>query len=224
MGSQPGDRYRHVLDKIEKIRGSCSGAHVLLRCGIYDLLRQEADVAVACVLLASASAISAGCFFSCFFLRDIAEAFTGLLLFPRRFLEETPFEVGPVYALMRGPDPLKAEAYLDSLPSDKKHCPEAVLARIELYRDILRRPEAALHAAKEYLALSGRRGNPCGKTILMSFADLASEKGDLPEICSVLNRELRRPIYTDREKNEIRLRLEALTEQIASRRNHHGSY
>ena len=90
------------------------------------------------------------------------------------------------------------------------------MARIELYRDILKQPDEALNAAEEYLALSGRGKNSCGKAILMTFADLATDRGDLHKVRKILTRELRRPYYTDTEKGEIRLRLDAITRQLGS--------
>lgn len=166
--------------------------------------------------LAAFFGVLAGILFVKVFLPDMAESFSGMLLFPKSFLKEPPFETGAVYALMRGPDPEKAEEFLEALPSEQKRRPEAALARIELYRDHLGRPEAALTAAEEYLALSGRRKNPCGKAILLAFADLATDLGEPHRACEMLKRELRRPFYTDTEKSEIRLRLDFMTEQIGS--------
>ena len=201
--------------KLEKIIGAILvSSSVLAGMLMIVLARRFPAAAVALVGMAAFFGVLAGIFFSAFFLRDIAEAFTGFLLFPRRFLKETPLETGPIYALMRGPDPRQAELYLNGLPPDKRNRPEAVLAKIELYRDILKRPASAQKAAEEYLDLSGRTGNPCGKAILMAFADLAEDKGDLSKVCKVLTRELRSSLYTDREKREIRLRLDTLTKRI----------
>lgn len=166
--------------------------------------------------MAAGCGSAAGILFVKIFLPDLAESFAGLLLFPKSFLKEPPFETGPVYALMRGPDPAKAEEYLNALPPEKRQCPEAVLAKIELYRDILKRPDAALSSAQEYLSLWGRRANPCGKAILMAFADLAADSGEAGLARDMLKRELKRPIYTETEKKEIRLRLDAMTNQTGS--------
>ena len=202
--------------------GKIFGAILILACIFAGALmifsaRKSPAMAVFCVAMAAFFGILAGILFSSFFLRGMAETFTGFLLFPRRFLKEPPFEIGPVYALMRGPDPIQAELYLNALPPGKRNRPEAVLAKIELYRDILKRPSAAQEAAEEYLALSEREKNPCGKAILMAFADLTEEKGDPSKVCSVLIQELSSSRYTDREKSEIRLRLDALTQQMGAR-------
>jgi len=166
--------------------------------------------------MAAGCGVAAGILFVKVFLPDMAESFSGMLLFPKSFLKEPPFETGAVYALMRGPDPEKAEEFLEALPPEQKRRPEAALARIELYRDHLGRPEAALTAAEEYLTLSGRRKNPCGKAILLAFADLASDLGEPGRALDMLARELRRPLYTDTEKSEIRLRLDFMKEQTGS--------
>lgn len=181
-------------------------------------------MAIASGGLAALFGVLAGIFFTKFFLSDFSSSFIGFLLFPRRFLDEQPFETGAVYALMRGPDPTKAEAFLEALPPEKRRHPEAALARIELYRDYLRRPDAALNAAREYLSSSGRRKNPCGKAILLAFADLASDAGNPLEACDMLARELRCPIYTDTEKREIRLRLDAMMKQNRNGVNPDGYY
>jgi len=165
---------------------------------------------------------AAGIIFAKVFLPDLAESFSGMLLFPKSFLKETPFETGAVYTLMRGPEPWKAEAYLNGLPAEKKRRPEAVLARIELYRDYLRAPESALRTAEEYLTHWGRRANPCGKAILMAYADLALDFGEGDRACEVLKHELKLSIYTKTEKNEIRLRLAALLNQTGNGMNHYG--
>lgn len=90
------------------------------------------------------------------------------------------------------------------------------MAKIELYRDILNRPDAALEAARKYLAHWGRRSNPFGKAILMAFADLSADSDEIEAACDMLKRELKRPIYTETEKREIRLRLDAMTNQTGS--------
>lgn len=166
--------------------------------------------------MAAVCGSAAGIVFLKIFLPDLAESFSEMLLSPKIFLKEPPFETGVVYALMRGPDPRKAEEYLNALPPEKKRRPEAVLAKIELYRDILKRPDAALGSAQEYLALRGRRKSPCGKAILMSFADLAADSGEAETACDMLKRELKRSIYTETEKKEIRLRLDAMTNQTGN--------
>jgi hypothetical protein len=217
-GSNPGERIIMFWTKIRKILGAIL-ILVCLAAGLLMILSARvfgAESAIICVGLAAFFGVLAGILFVRFYLYDISEAFTGFLLFPRRFLKETPFETGAVYALMRGPDPAKAEDFLNALPPEQKRRPEAALARIELYRDHLGRPEAALTAAEEYLALSGRRKNPCGKAILLAFADLATDLGEPHKACEMLKRELRRPFYTDTEKSEIRLRLDFMTEQIGS--------
>lgn len=188
-----------------------AGAFMIFFCRVLGPAGAFAGAAAAAVCGSMAGKV-----FIKFFLPDLAESFSWTLLFPRSFLKEPPFETGAVYALMRGPEPWKAEEYLNALPPEKKRQPEAVLAKIELYRDILKRPDAALESAKEYLALRGRRESPCGKAILMSFADLAADSGEPGLACDMLKRELKRSIYTETEKKEIRLRLDAMTNQTWS--------
>ena len=180
---------------------------------VFSARSQGIGAAVLCAGMAAFFGVLAGIVFVKFFLSGIAEGFSGFLLFPRKFLDDPPFETGPLYALMRGPDPAKAEDFLNALPPEKKRCPEAVLARIELYRDILKRPDEALAAAEGYLALSHRSQSPCGKAILLAYADLAADAGKTVPVLETLKRELKRPIYTEVQKNEIRLRLDSMMNQ-----------
>lgn len=196
-------------------------ACALLAIGGAGMLKTDgylsgAGPAVFAAGLAAFFGVLAGILFCKFFLADIADSFTAGLLFPRRFAEEPPFETGPVYALMRGPDPAKAEAFLNELPPEKKRCPGAVLARIELYRDFLKRPDEALSAAEGYLSLPRRKQDPCGKAILMAYADLALDAGKTASMLETLKRELELPVYTEIEKKAIRLRLDTITRQTGS--------
>ena len=181
------------------------------------------------VLLAAASAIVAGIFFSQLYVPAAAEWLTFSLLFPRRYLKKAPRSLSPIRGMIASGRFREAENQLLELRQENPDQAEMTLLLMELYAERFHQPQQAAAAAETYFASGAVRKDRFHILILMRYADLLQGTERETDLIKRLQTELKQRRLTPSESSSIQTRLNRLCphyQQSTSRKDkekHHGS-
>ena len=148
------------------------------------------------------------------FLPGFSEKFVNNLLLPRSFLKKAPLVLSPYYKMFV--DEKYVEVYTELTPLLKEHQedPDLVLLYAQTCMKLEGGAEAALECMEKLFQTYDRTASQNHAKLLFFYADTAVKYRGAAFVCEIAENELRRNIYTDLEKNAIRIRLMALKGRV----------
>ena len=148
------------------------------------------------------------------FLPGLSEKFAMSLFMPRSFLKKAPLVLSPYYRMFA--DEKYVEVYTAIAPLIEKHQedPDLVLLYAQTCMKLENGEGTAMGCMENLFRISDRMASQNHAKLLFFYADTAVKYRGPAFVCEVVENELRRSIYTDLEKNAIRVRLMALKGRV----------
>ena len=166
------------------------------------------------VFIAWAFALAAGLLAVRLYLPAIAEKIVSGLLFPKKYLKRAPVMLDPIRGLIASGRYHEAESVLKELREEHPDHAEIAWMLMDLYLTRLDRPDLAFSTMARFLSVRPRRDSDFYFRMVMGGADLLNRSGRVREQIRLLEDELKRGQFNDREAAGVNIRLDALRKRL----------
>ena len=141
-------------------------------------------------------------------------SFADFLFYPRKYLKTPPVILSRQQGLISTKRYQEAELELLELRGNLPGSPEISWMLITLHTDIFRDIESAIADCRFFLLHRKWRWHELNLPILLRYADLLCQTGQIKEARKILRKESKASFYSPNERKAIKSRLEAVTEML----------